>query len=283
VLQVLIGKLESKIKPYADRMMILLLRLLKSKADSGVCEECFLTIAALANAEESEFIKYMPDFHESLYNGLGNWQEYQVCSVAVGLVGDIARALTNRLLPYCDRIITLLLQNLSNKHLDRSVKPPILSCFGDIAMAIGGQFEKYLEVVMGMLKQASQTVVNTNLESDDYDLIEYMNLLREGILEAYTGIIQGLRDDGKGDLISPHVNTILLLISHVARDKRRSDAVARCASGICGDLAISIGSRIRQTLQTAIVTELLNTTHALAESKETKKTAEWARSVIQAL
>jgi len=242
-----------------------------------------LTIAALANAVETEFNKYMPDFHDSLYMGLGNWQEYQVCSIAVGLVGDISRAITSRLLPYCDRIITLLLQNLSNKSLDRSVKPPILSCFGDIALAIGGNFEKYLEVVMGMLKQASQTVVTTNLESDDYDLIEYMNLLREGILEAYTGIIQGLREDAKGELIGTHVNVILQLIGHVANDKRRSDAVARCASGICGDLALSIGSRIRQTLQQPIITELLNSTHANAESKETKKTAEWARGVIQAL
>lgn len=31
----------------------------------------------------------------------------------------------------------------------------------------------------------------------DYDMIDYLNELREGCLEAYTGMVQGLKGDGE--------------------------------------------------------------------------------------
>jgi len=256
--------------------------LFKARTDAAsVHEEAFLTIGALINAIDDKFGKYVQEFNDILCNGLSNWQEHTVCSVAVGVVGDVARSLRGQIAPYCDRIITLLLQNLQNKYIDRSIKPAILSCFGDVALAIGGNFERYLEVVMRMLKQASDMIISTNFQTiDDIDFLDYMNALRESILEAYTGIIQGLKTDRKSDKIEPHVGVILTLVQHVAADPRRNEAVARAAVGICGDIGVALKNRVRHELQKPFVEQLIKETSQRTNDDETKTTCEWAHNVV---
>ena len=37
-----------------------------------------------------------------------------MCAVAIGVIGDVCRALEAKVLPYCDEIVNLLLQNVAN-------------------------------------------------------------------------------------------------------------------------------------------------------------------------
>lgn len=67
-------------------------------------------------------------------------QEWQVCSVTVGVLGDICRAIEEQILPFCDRIMLLLVQDLQSTEVHRNIKPQILSAFGDVALAIGDKF-----------------------------------------------------------------------------------------------------------------------------------------------
>ena len=64
------------------------------------------------------------------------------------------------MLPYCDEVMTILLENLSNQEVHRWIKPQILSVFGDVALAIGVEFKKYLDVVLQTLMQASQAQID---------------------------------------------------------------------------------------------------------------------------
>jgi len=65
----------------------------------------------------------------------------------------------------------------------------VIAVFADIAMAIEADFDRYVGVVMGVLQQAGEV----NIQTDDEDMVDYINSLRESILEAYTGIIQVMR------------------------------------------------------------------------------------------
>jgi importin subunit beta-1 len=222
VLQVIIQKLSSSdaksiIAQTADQLMLLFLRVFACHS-ATVHEEAMLAIGALAYATGPDFVKYMPEFFKYLEAGLQNYEEYQVCSISVGVVGDICRALEDKILPFCDGIMTVLLKDLSNSQLNRSVKPPIFSCFGDIALAIGENFEKYLPYAMPMLQGAAELLVV--LDQSDEDMVGYGNQLRRGIFEAYSGILQGIKG-AKAQLMIPYAGHLLQFTEAVYKDSSR--------------------------------------------------------------
>jgi importin subunit beta-1 len=107
---------------------------------------------------EADFIRYMDPFAPFLFKALSNHEEHQTCSIAIGVMGDVCRALNEGVAPYCDNVMTILLQHLQNPMVHQLVKPACLSCFGDIALAIGGKFELYLPTVVGTLIQVYQGI-----------------------------------------------------------------------------------------------------------------------------
>ncbi|CAG8486946.1 7548_t:CDS:10 [Ambispora gerdemannii] len=234
VLTSIIRKLRTEVAPFADRIMTTLITMFGTQHKaSTTLEDGFLAVGAMTTALETDFTRYLDAFAPYLYQALSNHEEHQLCSIAVGLIGDICRALQEQSLPYCDTFMNVLLQNLQSPVLHRDVKPAILSCFGDIALAISGRFDVYLEVVMMVLSQAS----NMRATENNYDMIEYVNNLREGILEAYVGIVQGLKTGEKADSLAPYVNQIFQFLSNTYNDPERGDTLIRGIIGLLGDLA----------------------------------------------
>jgi len=279
-LQVITQKLGPAAIPHADHMMQLCLQVFGAK-NSTVHEEALLAVGSVATATGPAFEKYMPHFRPFLSLGLSNYEEHSVCNVAIGVVGDICRALDKQVLPYCDEVVHLLLRNLQNPALNRNVKPPILSCFGDIALAIEGHFEKYMQVTMSMLVQASQTKVDL----DNPDLVEYLNQLREGIFEAYTGVLQGLRAENKSASFQPYVMGALDLIRQCAEGialNHTTPEVMHAAAGVIGDLASTIGQDFKTLARQPQHKEYLKLLLKQAretEDEQDKAAAQWANKL----
>jgi len=161
--------------------MTLILQLIQSAGKtSTVLEDAFLVVGSLASgntffslfclyiflsnlqltALESNFTPYIQAFLHYLYPALKAHEDTQLCTVAVGIIGDISRALGEQSAQYASPFMTVLLENLQSDVLNRNVKISILSCFGDIALAIGPSFEPYLETTMGVLRQAGAVEPN---------------------------------------------------------------------------------------------------------------------------
>lgn len=181
--------------------MTVLLGLISSSKTSTVLEDAFTVVGTMASALETKFSPYIQAFLPYLYPALKAHEDTQLCTTAVGVIGDISRALGDQSAQYANAFMTVLCESLQSETLNRNVKIPILSCFGDIALAIGPQFEAYLDTSMNILRQAGQIMPNPM----DYDLVDYVSQLREGILEAYTGIVTAFKNSEKGTLLAAGV------------------------------------------------------------------------------
>ncbi|KAK8102855.1 ARM repeat-containing protein [Apiospora sp. TS-2023a] len=298
VLQSIIQRLEKEIAPQGDRIMQVSLQILTTAgAKSAVPEAVFATISNLSNAMEEDFAKYMDAFTPFLYNALANQEEPSLCSMAIGLVSDITRSMRERSQPYCDNFMNYLLNNLrvsgpalnpasqsnantQSNSLGNTFKPAILQCFGDIASAITGHFESYLSVVAQVLQQASTVTASPD---GSYEMYDYVISLREGIMDAWSGIISAMRDSNKTEALQPYVQSIFQMLNIISQDMNRSESLMRSSMGVIGDLADAypngeLVDAFRQDWVTAMIRE--TKTNREFQSR-TIETARWAREQVK--
>lgn len=281
VVMAIVQRMEGDIRPAADRIVQILLNLLQSlPPKSSVPDTVFAAMGSIATALEEDFQKYMEAFSPFLYNALNNQEEPALCSMAVGLVADITRSLGENVQPYCDGFMNSLLNNLRSPALGNQLKPAILQCFGDIAHAIHGAFETYLPVVAQVLQQAGQVSLTTE---GNYEMIDYITSLREGIMDAWDGCIVAMKTSGKTSVIVPFIDSIFDLLRTIQQDSNRTEALLRSSCGVIGDLADAFpAGEFRDYFRHDFLTAMARETRANQDfSDRTRNTARWAREQIK--
>jgi importin subunit beta-1 len=275
-------RLGRSIAPVADRIMQVFLQLMSvSGRHATTLEDAFLAIGAVIAALETDFFRYMEAFKNFLYAALQNHEEHQLCLIAIGLIGDICRSLGLQALPYCDEFFTLLLADLSSEKLHRSVKPAIFECFGDIVLAIGGSFEKYAPTVLPIIFSACQIQVNDAMSADELD---YLVSLREGIVEGFVGIVQGLKTDAKVGMLEPYLPQLFQFLEFAIADEDIvSTDLLMNEAGLLGDLAEAFpNGQLRTLLQRDWIVNLLRSArtnrHATVSQREVSR---WAREMVK--
>ena len=137
-----------------------------------------------------------------------------------------------------------------------------------------------------MLYQASKTQVDL----DNEDMVEYLNELHTGVLEAFTGLVNGLEGDPAqpqtnvvpvlGSVeVAPGVNAVhgmaeflQKLATGVSPDHGGNDSaepeVVEAALGLVGDIGRTLGKTAAPYLIPAIVTPLLNECRSYSQDPE---------------
>ncbi|KAG8984512.1 karyopherin beta [Tulasnella sp. 427] len=187
------------------------------------------------SAIEQDMAPFIQPFLEPLLHAIQSTEDSQLYSVAVGVAGGICRALGEHAQAYAQGFMSTLFNTLQSQTLNRQVKILVLSFFGDIAFAISSGFVSFLEPTMNVLKQAGDVTADEN----DFDMVDYIQSFREGIIEAYVGIITALKAGGKADVVLPYVPSIFDLLHRTLIDEDRTESLrlGKLGVGLIGDLA----------------------------------------------
>ena len=270
---------DSVLGKYVDELMMLLFQVLDTQKTGGAVEETFYCIESIVSRTGRHFMKYMKTFLPYIQVALANFRATSIVSVAVGMVGNLARALEGDVFNFTDDFMNALLGLLQQPVLDRDVRPYILGVFGDIAFAIGGHFQRYMAPVMDAVNAACATQLAEG--DNDIDHIIWINSLRENILAVYTALLTGLGE--QTPLLIPYVPLLMQFLEVLARDSDKDEVVVKAAVGVIGDLATRLGTsnQIAPLLRSPAVEILLNNGLQLDESNQ--KVVSWARNAVQQL
>lgn len=280
VLLAIVQRLEQHIAGQSDRIMQTCIEILNATSNSQVPEVIFQIVSGLCNALSGDFLKYMESFAPYLYTALRNQEAPDMCSLGIGLVSDIVRALEDKAQPYCDQFMNDLLNNLRSDKVNNQLKPPILETFGDIASNIGVAFETYLTVVAQVLQQASQVSIANDVS---YDMIDYIVSLRSGIADAWDGIIVAFKGTQRVNILQNYAQIVFQFLNIVASDGNHNEGLVRACMGIVGDLGEAFpDGQLADFFRADWLAKLIKETRQnRTYSPRTITAARWAREIVR--
>lgn len=144
---------------------------------------------------------------------------------------------------------------------------------------LSGRFDRYVQHVMRVLIEASQTKFD---HAPDLAAIDFANALRLSILDTYSGIIAGLAEDNKLSEFQMFTSHVVGFLELIANDPDRERGVLASAIGLIGDLVQNLKDAMRHLVDAPCISALLN--QGLASGDQSLiDNAQWANNLVRQL
>lgn len=88
-----------------------------------------------------------------------------------------------------------------------------------------------MSVVAQVLQQAATVTASPE---GSYEMYDYVISLREGIMDAWGGIIGAMKTSDKTPILQQYVESIFQLLHIIANDMNRSESLMRASMGVIG-------------------------------------------------
>jgi hypothetical protein len=176
--------------------------------------EALLALSSIVERTDAGFLPFLGTMIPFAISALQCKENEDAFKIALVVIGDMARAVGSHMAVYVDTILPLLFSALGvraatvfkrcyfayvkwiflttppppptqDDDVDRSLKPVVLSAFGDLTLAAGEYFQQHIPIIMSALGSASLYCAHPCSADDDDDWVEFVNQLREGVINAF--------------------------------------------------------------------------------------------------
>ena len=175
-------QVEDKASGAADHVAQVMVRIVQAK--TGAEAEAIQCLATLGLVVRETYERYMPSVYPLLLAAMQNTDDHVTAKFAIMAISDVARALSARFEVVAGQVVDQLKIILMDQEVMRSLKPPALAAFADIAIALGPRIEDYMVNMLNIIKSAAKT----DIPPDDEDLEEYLTEVRKAAISAWSGL-----------------------------------------------------------------------------------------------
>lgn len=264
-----------------ERMMVDIEALFKAR--NNVVEEAVQATGTLAQTIESRFEPYMQRFGPYLVFALRKQDIASVCKAGTMCVGDLARAIGDRISLYLGDLVPALLSNLESSSMDAEVKVQSIGSLADLVCNARGAFVTYIPSVLSFITSAAQASSQPIDDTKDPDMAEYMIRLREVIMQFYVSCLQGLNEAGQADVILNEFPQIVNYAMHITQETfKPSQDLHLSSCGVIGDGVVAYKGRVKQFVTGPQVVGYLNR-QASSPAQRVREVAMWAIKIVTGL
>ncbi|KAH8741070.1 importin/karyopherin [Cryptosporidium ryanae] len=247
-LYALTTRLGKKLTPQYSQMLLgLYFELLKQ---GGATEEALLSLTSLVVVMSQDFSPYTSECISLIIPFIQCHDELDTCKISIELVGDLVRSIGKNINPCLEIIVQTLCALLAKSDVDRKLKPLAIVALGDMSMNLGVDFIPFVSSTLQLLQQASITQYSDGpVQSEEW--IEYLGELRESVLQGYTGIVYGMKDAKKLEILGPYVPNIVQFVDNIVNDYSGdfpNDSNLKSATALIGDLLTAFNGQLVQYL-----------------------------------
>ena len=247
----------------------------------AIHEDALLASSALASTLAQKFEVFLPIYLPIVFVAVGNFESYDVCSMAIRIVGDLSRAVNHAMDPFCDKLVRETFGPiLERREVDKRLKPLVMSALGDLALATRGRFEPYVPGTVKLLSQAAFTRLEDG-PVDSEEWIDYLNQLRSAVLSAYSDLLYGLKDAGRHVVLKDSVQSILEFVVRLTEDNSVSEDVLSSAVGLVGDLVGCFQGDLVRLINNAPFVQRLLQFASDSDSETTKESGRWLARALE--